>query len=104
MTNEEIANSLQAVLYGGTSTVLREGDEEIPITGRAEAAERLAADRIATANVFSPTSGVTVPLIQIATLRPETELGLERPLLLEPAERVLFLLQVQFLGDGCLRY
>jgi multidrug efflux pump subunit AcrB len=76
VTNEEIANSLQAVLYGGTTTVLREGDEEIPITGRAEAAERLVADRIATANVFSPSTGAVVPLIQIATLRPDNTFGI----------------------------
>ena len=41
MTNEEIANSLQGVLAGSSPTVLREGDEEISITGRAFAAERL---------------------------------------------------------------
>jgi multidrug efflux pump subunit AcrB len=75
VTNEEIANSLQAVLEGGTATVLREGDEEIPITGRALAAERLGADRLFTANVFSPSTGAAVPLIQIATLRPENTFG-----------------------------
>jgi multidrug efflux pump subunit AcrB len=71
VNNVEIANSLQALLSGGTPTVLREGDEEIPITGRALAAERLSADRLLTANVFSPRSGGAVPLIQIATIRPE---------------------------------
>jgi multidrug efflux pump subunit AcrB len=71
VTNEEIANSLQAVLEGGTATVLREGDEEIPITGRAVAAERLSADRLFTANVFSPSTGTAVPLVQIATVYPE---------------------------------
>jgi multidrug efflux pump subunit AcrB len=75
VTNEEIANSLQAVLKGGTATVLRERDEEIPITGRAFAAERLAADRLATTNVFSPSAGGAVPLIQIATIRPENTFG-----------------------------
>jgi len=71
VTNQEIANSLQSVLRGATSTVLREGDEEIPITGRALAAERLAADRLLTTNVFSPRTGAAVPLVQIATARPE---------------------------------
>jgi multidrug efflux pump subunit AcrB len=75
VTNEEIANSLQAVLKGGTVTVLREGDEEIPITGRALAAERLGADRLLTANVFSPSTGAVVPLIQIATLRADNNFG-----------------------------
>ena len=76
VTNQEIANSLQSVLAGGTATVLREGDEEIPITGRAVAAERVIADRLFTANVFSPSSGGAVPLVQIATLRPDTSFGI----------------------------
>ena len=75
VTNEEIATSLQAVLEGATATVLREGDEEIPITGRAVAAERLSADRLLTANIFSRRTGAAVPLIQIATLRPENTFG-----------------------------
>jgi multidrug efflux pump subunit AcrB len=74
VSNEEIANSLQAVLYGSSSTVLREGDEEIPIAGRALAAERVTADRLLTTSVFSPTAGA-VPLIQIATVRPDNTLG-----------------------------
>ena len=71
VTNAEIAASLQAVLEGDTATVLREGDEEIPITGRARAQERLSADRLVTTNVFAPRSGTAVPLVQIATIRPE---------------------------------
>ena len=72
VTNEEIANSLQAVLDGGTATVMREGDEEIAITARAIAAERLSADRLFTANVFSRQSGAAIPLVQIATIEPQT--------------------------------
>jgi multidrug efflux pump subunit AcrB len=76
VNNQEIANSLQAVLEGGKATVLREGDEEIPIRGRALAAERVTADRLFTANVFSPSTGSAVPLIQIATLRADNVLGI----------------------------
>jgi multidrug efflux pump subunit AcrB len=75
VNNAEIALSLQSVLQGSTPTVLREGDEEIPITGRAVAAERMAADRLLTANVFSPSSGAAVPLVQIATVRVENTFG-----------------------------
>ena len=75
VTNPEIAASLQAVLEGSTATALRERDEEIPITSRALAAERLAADRLLTANVFSARTGATVPLIQIATVRPVNSFG-----------------------------
>jgi multidrug efflux pump subunit AcrB len=69
VTNEEIANSLKAVLEGGTATALRHGDEEIPITARALADERLSADRLFTANVFSGETGSAVPLVQIATIK-----------------------------------
>jgi multidrug efflux pump subunit AcrB len=75
VTQEEIANSLQGVLAGTSPTVLRERDEEIPVTGRAFAPERLYADRLGTANVFSPSTGAVVPLVQIATLRPENTFG-----------------------------
>jgi multidrug efflux pump subunit AcrB len=75
ITNEEVASSLQTVLEGSTATVLREGDEEIPITARALAAERLSVDRLLTANVFSRSTGAVVPLIQIATVRPENSFG-----------------------------
>jgi multidrug efflux pump subunit AcrB len=71
VTNREIAISLESILAGHTATVLREGDEEISITGRARASERLSADRLHTANVFSPRSGGAVPLVQIASLHPE---------------------------------
>lgn len=73
--NEEIASSLRAVLQGNSPTALREGDEEIAITARALPAERLSADRLITTNVFSRTSETAVPLIQIATIRPESAFG-----------------------------
>jgi multidrug efflux pump subunit AcrB len=76
VTNAEIANSLQAVLEGDATTVLREGDEEIPISGRAVAAERLSADRLLTANVFSPRTGAAVPLIQIANVTTDNVFGI----------------------------
>ena len=76
VTNEEIANSLQAVIDGGTRTALREGDEEIDITGRALPAERLSADRLFTTNVFSNQNGSAVPLVQIATIEPQASFSL----------------------------
>jgi multidrug efflux pump subunit AcrB len=72
VTNEEIANSLLGVLDGSSPTVLREGDEEIPITARALPQERLHADRLFTANVVSSETGGGVPLVQIATIEPQT--------------------------------
>lgn len=78
VTNEEIANSLRAILEGGTATVLRQGDEEIPITARALAAERLSADRLFTASVLSSQNETAVPLIQIATVDAENTFSLIR--------------------------
>jgi len=75
VTNEEIANSLQTLLEGGSATALRERDEEIPITSRSLAVERHSADRLISANVFSPSTGAAVPLIQIATVERETGFG-----------------------------
>jgi len=75
VTNDEIAHSLQSIFAGGLATVLREGDEEIPIRPRALAAERLSADRLFTTNVFSKSSGTAVPLVQIATVRPDAAFG-----------------------------
>jgi multidrug efflux pump subunit AcrB len=78
VNNEEIANSLRSILEGGETTVLRQGDEEIPIRGRALAAERLSADRLFTAKILSAKTATAVPLIQIATVRPENSFSLLR--------------------------
>ena len=75
VSNDEIAASLQVTLQGATSTRLRERDEEIPITSRALAAERFSADRLFTTNVLSPRTGAAVPLVQIATIKPESAFG-----------------------------
>ena len=78
VTHEEISNSLQSILEGSTPTYLRQHDEEIPITGRALAAERLSADRLFTARVLSGSTDVAVPLVQVATIRPENAFNLIR--------------------------
>jgi multidrug efflux pump subunit AcrB len=72
VTNEEIASSLRSILEGSSATSLRQGDENIPITARALPEERLSADRLFSANVFSNETGAAVPLVQIATISPET--------------------------------
>jgi multidrug efflux pump subunit AcrB len=72
VTNEEIARSIKTLLDGATRTSLRDGDEEIPITGRALPHERHRADRLFTTNVFSQETGSAVPLIQVATIEPQT--------------------------------
>jgi multidrug efflux pump subunit AcrB len=78
VTNEEIANSLRTILEGSVPTVLRQGDEEIDIRGRAQAAERLSADRLFTASVLSSQTESAVPLTQIANIYPENSYNLIR--------------------------
>ncbi|MEZ4332267.1 MAG: efflux RND transporter permease subunit [Myxococcota bacterium] len=78
ITNEEIANSLRVILEGGMPTTLREGDEQIPIRGRAVAVERQTADRLLTASVLSSRSDAAVPLIQIADVHAENTFSLIR--------------------------
>lgn len=78
VTKAEIANSLNAILSGQTPTALRQGDEEIPIYGRAFAAERMSADRLFTASVMSFQNDAAVPLTQIADIRSENTFSLIR--------------------------
>jgi multidrug efflux pump subunit AcrB len=78
VTHEEIANSLRMILEGGMPTTLREGDDQIPIRGRAVAAERQTTDRLLTASVLSSRSEAAVPLIQIADVRAENTFSLIR--------------------------
>lgn len=78
VTNEEIANSLRMILEGVMPTTLREGDDQIPIRGRAVAAERQTTDRLLTASVLSSRSEAAVPLIQIADVKAENTFSLIR--------------------------
>jgi multidrug efflux pump subunit AcrB len=73
VTSRDIASSLTIALRGDELSVLREGDEEIPITARVLAAERLSADRLRGLNVVSAKTGEIVPLMQISTIRPRNE-------------------------------
>jgi multidrug efflux pump subunit AcrB len=78
VTSRDIAASLQTLLDGTHMTVLREGDEEISIVGRAEARERYNVDRLFTAIVFSPQTGSIVPLVQVADFKPVPEFSVIR--------------------------
>ncbi|MGH0036968.1 MAG: efflux RND transporter permease subunit [Myxococcota bacterium] len=78
VTTEEIANSLRTITEGSVSTALRQGDEEIDIRARALASERLAADRLFTANVLSRSRETAVPLTQIANIYPDNTFNLIR--------------------------
>ncbi|MEZ5284824.1 MAG: efflux RND transporter permease subunit [Vicinamibacterales bacterium] len=71
VTNQDVAVSLQALLSGLETTQFREEDDLIPVTLRLVAADREDVDRLETLDVYSQATGRSVPLGQVARLRPE---------------------------------
>lgn len=67
----DMALSLNAFYSGYPITDYRENDKIIPILLRAEKSERDSPERVSTVNVYSTTTGQSVPLLQVATLLPE---------------------------------
>ncbi len=76
VTSEEIAESLQMFFSGSQITDYREEDKVIPVMFRAEGAERKTIDRLRTIDVYSSTENVNVPLMQVASVRGESEFSL----------------------------
>jgi multidrug efflux pump subunit AcrB len=74
VTSEDVATTLSSYFDGNSITSYREGDSSIPITMRAQGEDRAVLGQIRTIEVLSRTSGVPVPLMQIADFRgvPET--------------------------------
>ena len=72
LTPQDVAQTLQTLLYGFTVTQYREGIESIDVVARAVSAERLDLDRLP-ALTISTRNGVAVPLSQIARLKYEYE-------------------------------
>jgi len=70
ITSEEVANSLNTFIDGAVVTDYREGDTVIPVIIRAVARERDNIAQLRAINVYSVLSGKTVPLEQIADLKP----------------------------------
>jgi multidrug efflux pump subunit AcrB len=66
LTSEDVAQALNAILSGVGVTDYRDGDTSIPVTLRAEAADRDNIDRLRTLTITSR-KGIPVPLLQIAT-------------------------------------
>ncbi len=71
ITNRDIAISLQSVLSGYQATDYREGDEVIPVTMRSVAADRNDFGKLESLNVYSQSTGRSVPLKQVADLEVE---------------------------------
>ena len=66
VSNQDVAISLQTFLDGLQTTDFREDDKLIPVTLRSVAAERQDIDKIETLNVYSQSTGQSVPLKQVA--------------------------------------
>ena len=73
VSSEEIARSLSTYFSGQQITSYRENDKVIPVTIRANANDRNSLDRMRTIEVLSTSSGVPVPLLQIADFEAEIE-------------------------------
>ncbi len=71
VSSRDIAVSLQSFLSGIVTTEYREGDKIIPVTLRSVAAQRNNLDRLESLNVYSQSSGLSVPLKQVADVRLE---------------------------------
>ncbi len=70
VTSKDIATALQTFFSGATVTEFREGDDIIPVILRANDDERFNLDRLRTVSVYSNTSGVAIPLFQVADFIP----------------------------------
>ena len=71
ITHQDIALSLLSVLSGYDATDYREGNEVIPVVVRSVAADRQDLGKLESLNVYSQTSGQSVPLQQVADLEVE---------------------------------
>lgn len=68
VTNADVSSSIDAALHGVSAGVLREGDKQIPITGRARMEERAQLSDLHSLYVFSRQGAPPVPFDQVATI------------------------------------
>jgi multidrug efflux pump subunit AcrB len=68
LTSLDVALSLQTILTGHQTTEYREEDEVIPVTLRSVAAERQDIAKLESHNIFSQSTGRSVPLKQVADI------------------------------------
>ena len=71
VSSQEIAVSLQSFLTGIDTTEFREDDKIIPVTLRSVATQRNDINRLESLNVYSQSTGQSVPLAQVADVRVE---------------------------------
>ncbi len=75
LSSRDIAASLNAFFDEEPVTAFLEDDLVIPVSVRAEEAERGKLDRLYSVNVYSDRRGVNVPLLQVADLEPTVDFG-----------------------------
>jgi multidrug efflux pump len=68
LSSQDVALSLQTVLTGYETTQYREDDKVIPVTLRSVAAERSDIGKLESHNIFSQSTGSSVPLKQVADI------------------------------------
>jgi len=71
ITNKDIAISLETVLDGFKTGEFREDDKSIPIVMRSDKSNEQTISSLETMNVYSQSTGKSIPLIQIATIIPQ---------------------------------
>jgi multidrug efflux pump subunit AcrB len=71
VTNQDIATSLETVLSGIKTGEFREEDKSIPIIMRSDESQQQTFETIETLNIFSQSTGKSVPFLQVAGIHPE---------------------------------
>ena len=68
ISSQDIATSLQTVLDGFQTGEYRENDKSIPILMRSDASQQQSLGSLETLNIYSQSSGKSVPLLQVANI------------------------------------
>jgi multidrug efflux pump subunit AcrB len=71
LSNQDIALSLQTALSGFETGDFREGEANLPIILRSLNSQQLDVEQLQTIDLFAQGTGRSVPLAQVATLRPD---------------------------------
>ena len=71
ISNQDIAISLQTVLDGFNTGEYREGDQSIPILLLSDQGKEQSLASLETLNIYSQSSGKSVPLVQVAKIVPD---------------------------------
>ena len=73
ISSNDVAQALETYFSGRIISEFREGDDIFPIVLRAQDRERYDLDRINSVSIYSSARGVSVPLMQVAEIRYETQ-------------------------------